>query len=75
MPGAQLSPFWPQLSLKEGQRAGDQNETYHIVFSTSDGEKTFQTTNADLYNAAQQGTEWTLKVNTFGAIVDIEPTN
>lgn len=68
-------PAWPQVNLAEGQRQGNQRETFAIVFSTGDGEKTYQTSDESLFAAARPGTKWTLQVNSFGSIVSIEPEN
>lgn len=71
--GTDLNPYWPQPGLTAGQRSGDGSEQYTITFSTDDGAMTYETSDAALYASAAPGSRWTLKVNTMGAIVSIEP--
>jgi len=71
--GGDFSPVWPEPLLEEGQRVAEQwEETFTIVF-VSDGEVyRYTTTDIDLFQAAQIGSEWTLNINTFGSLVSIE---
>lgn len=71
--GSDFSPVWPEPALEEGQRvAEDWEETFTIVF-VSDGEiYHYTTTDINLFQAAQVGSEWTLNINTFGNLVSIE---
>lgn len=71
--GADLQPYWPQVSLKNGQREGDRAETYIVDFETKDGVKQFTTSDAALYAQLQPGTQWMLSVNTLGTVVDVSP--
>lgn len=71
--GPASAPFWPQVSLAQGQREGDRQEIYRITFMTGNGERVFTTRDPSLYDAARPGTRWKLTVNSFGEIVKIEP--
>lgn len=71
--GTDLQPYWPQVNPKNGQRQGTQNEVYKVLFETKDGVKEFTTSDAALFAQLQPGTQWTLAVNTLGAIVEVSP--
>lgn len=71
--GSDQRPSWPVVSLAQGQREGEREEVYTIVFQTQDGEKTFRTRDEQLYLSATNGTQWSLVINAFGEIVDIQP--
>jgi hypothetical protein len=71
--GSDFSPFWPETSLQDGQRtAEDWDETYTIVFVSGDNIYRYTTTDLNLFQSAQVGSEWTLNINTFGSLVSIE---
>lgn len=72
--GEGLTPTtWPALNLTDKQRAGKRSEQYTIVFET-DGE-TYEYVVKDQEHAAQfnEGSRWSLEINTFGALTDVEP--
>jgi ribosomal protein L40E len=69
------SPRWPDLSLRADQREGERSESYKIIFSTENGQHTYTTRDQNLFNQAQIGSRWILKVNTFNTVTDIEPLN
>jgi hypothetical protein len=69
--GTDLNPQWPQVNLSNGQREGPRDETYNVTFQTKDGIKQFSTTDAALFAQLQPGTQWTLSINTLGAIVKV----
>lgn len=73
--GSDSAPLWPQISLASGQRAGEGQETYRIVFNTDDGQVVYQTSSAETFAAVQPGTRWNLTLNAFGDVVSIEPAN
>lgn len=71
--GADSQPYWPQENLMNGQRAGERSESFRVDFETKDGIKQFTTNDAALFAQLQPGTQWTLSVNTLGAIIDVSP--
>ena len=71
--GTDLQPYWPQPNPLQGQREGERAETYTILFETKDGVKQFVTNDANLFSQLQPGTQWTLSINTLGAIVEVSP--
>ncbi|MCJ7536515.1 MAG: zinc-ribbon domain-containing protein [Anaerolineales bacterium] len=71
--GTDFSPFWPEPIVDDGQRVGEEwEESYTIVFVSGDEIYSYTTTDINLYQAAQVGSEWTLNINTFGSLVSIE---
>jgi len=71
--GVDFRPQWPAPALTTDQRIGQKTENYEIVFTTSEGEYTYDTSSADIFAQCRIGSEWVLEVNTFGAVVGIEP--
>jgi hypothetical protein len=71
--GIDLNPVWPQVNLLNGQRQGERIETYKVDFQTKDGPKQFSTSDSALFAQLEPGTQWTLSVNTLGAIVKVSP--
>lgn len=71
--GNDYNPRWPSPLLKPGQREAERQENYTITFTTQAGTYTYSTHNQNLFNQAQIGTEWILKVNTFNTVTAIEP--
>jgi hypothetical protein len=69
--GSDLQPYWPQVNLASGERAGQRNETYTVHFDTKNGVKQFTTSDPVLYSQLQPGTEWSLVVNALGAVVEV----
>ncbi|MGB3700934.1 MAG: hypothetical protein WA997_06655, partial [Anaerolineales bacterium] len=71
--GTGYSPVWPEPIVDDGQRVGEEwEESYTIVFVSGDEIYSYTTTDINLYQAAQVGSEWTLNINTFGSLVSIE---
>jgi hypothetical protein len=65
---------WPEPALAAGERLGDERqETYSVVFAAGDQTYSFETSDYALYQQLQVGSEWNLKVNSFGAVVGVEP--
>jgi ribosomal protein L40E len=71
--GNDLSPVWPEPQLSSEQRLGDQTtETYTVLFAAGDQTFTYQTSDLELFQQLQTGSEWQLELNGFGDIVTIE---
>ncbi len=71
--GADLQPYWPQVTVGAGQREGQRKETYTVLFQTEDGVKEFTTDDEQLFSQLAPGTTWTLEINTFGTVVNVQP--
>ncbi len=71
--GDDLSPAWPEAALQPDQRKGqERSEVYTIVFYTNDGIYNFTTSDINLFQQAQIGSEWTLNINSFGNLISID---
>lgn len=72
--GNDFAPNWPVPQLAEGQRQGAQEETYTIIFETSNGEQlTYSVGDLANYQQFQIDSEWILAINALGAIMSVEP--
>jgi hypothetical protein len=70
--GTDLNPYWPQATPGVDQRLGTASEEYQVTFRTEEGEYTY-TADLDEFNQFQPGTRWKLNVNSFNAVVSVEP--
>lgn len=71
--GADLNPRWPSVSLTEGQRQGEQvQESYTVVFSVDGQQYSYPVGSLEAFDDFQPGSEWTLTVNGFGDLVEVE---
>lgn len=71
--GTDLQPVWPNLNLRNGQREGQRFENYEVEFSTTDGVRKYTLTDPNLFVQFQLGSQWTLSVNSLGAVLDVSP--
>lgn len=72
--GDDFYPRWPDTSsINSDQRRGRQEASYEILFSVDGENYSFTTSDEDLFMQCGIGSRWNLKINTLGAVVDIEP--
>jgi hypothetical protein len=71
--GDDLTPVWPEIDLRSGQREGAQGETYTVFFVGDGDERSFSPESAAEFAVFSVGSEWTIVVNGLGAIVSVEP--
>jgi hypothetical protein len=72
--GNDFSPVWPQPDLAEEQRLGDEREETYTVIFAADGETyTYTTDDFSTYQQFEISSTWNLEVNTFGAVISVEP--
>lgn len=71
--GEDYTPDWPALSLRSGQREGERQEDYTIIFRTDGKDYTYSPSEQSEFLIYQPGSEWILKINTFDAVMDVEP--
>ena len=71
--GNDYNPRWPDLPLGGGQREGDRDESYEILFQTENKTYTYTTSSLDQFRECQIGSRWNLKVNALGGVKSIEP--
>ncbi|MBW8011732.1 MAG: hypothetical protein FVQ83_10910 [Chloroflexi bacterium] len=69
--GEDLNPAYPQPLINADQRLGDESETYTCIFDADNETKEFNTEDLSLYLQCEEGSEWTLEVNTFGTVLSI----
>jgi ribosomal protein L40E len=71
--GSDLNPRWPVTQLDVGQRKGEGEERYEVVFDTDGGTYSYITSDPAEFAQFRPGSQWLLKVNKLGAVVDVEP--
>lgn len=71
--GNDYNPAWPDPNLSSGQRLGDRSEQYTIIFEASGQQYTYTTSDNNLFQECQVGSEWVLNINGLGQLVSIEP--
>lgn len=70
--GEGFSPAWPALSLQSGQREGEREENYTVVFRADGRNYSYSPDEQADFIIYQPGSEWILKVNQFDAVVGVE---
>ena len=71
--GNDLNVYWPATTLDTNQREGKRTESYTVLFDTQKGSKKYTTKDEGLFSQCQIGSSWTLNINTFGTVTDIQP--
>ncbi len=71
--GSDLSPAFASPQLSSNQRLGSQNASYVIIFEADKGQYTYNVASPDEFHKFQIGSQWILKVNSFGNVVSVEP--
>jgi predicted nucleic acid-binding Zn ribbon protein len=71
--GKDLQPYWPDLVVGASQREGQRTATYTVIFQTDDGLKEFVTEDEQVFAMLEPGTRWTLEIDAFGKIVNVQP--
>jgi len=71
--GADRSPFFAEPQLEQGQRLGEREARFVIIFDTPDGRYEYTVDSPDEFEQFEVGSEWVLTVNGFNQIVGVEP--
>ena len=71
--GTDFSPAAPQPALEAGQRLGETQAEYLVVFQTPEGAYSYPLSDFEQYRRFEPGSEWILNINGFNQIVSIEP--
>lgn len=71
--GTDLNLSWPETALQEGQRLGDRSAEYNVTFESNGEKYNYETTDEVIFRTFEIGSKWLLTVNSFGAIVSLEP--
>jgi len=69
--GDDFNALWSDPDLAFGQRLGEEN--YKIYFSSDGEEYVYTTSDYDLFQQAEVGTEWELEINSIGGVQAINP--
>lgn len=72
--GENFAAAWPEPILEEGQRlGGNREESYVVFFEAGDENYTYELGSFEEFQQFAPGSTWTLNINTFGAVVSVEP--
>jgi len=71
--GYDLNPYWPSASLAGGQRQGQAEEQFTVVFATDDGRYEYQAQDADEFSMFAIGSTWEIEVDGSGNLTSISP--
>jgi hypothetical protein len=71
--GSGTQPTWPTFQLAEGQREGQRQETYIIAFLAAGKLIEYRLADQEEYERFKLGSDWNLKINSFGSILDVVP--
>lgn len=71
--GSDLSPKWPDVSLRIGQQEGQRLEAYQVIFSADGKNYKYTTEDYNQFIQFKQGSAWTLKVNSLDAVISVSP--
>ncbi len=71
--GTDFSPIAPQPALQSGQRLGEAQAEYLVVFQTAEGTYSYPLNDFNVYRQFEPGSEWILNINAFNQVVSVEP--
>ncbi|MBL8057824.1 MAG: hypothetical protein JNK29_14065 [Anaerolineales bacterium] len=71
--GADLQPYWPDLSLTDGQREGRHDEAYAVSFAADSQAYDYSVGDAGEFAQFAPGSRWILKINGLGGLNAVEP--
>lgn len=70
--GDDYQPYCDDVNASADQRQGDTSLDFVAYFQTESGVLEYHTSDQGLFEQLQPGTQWNLKVNSFGQVVDVE---
>lgn len=73
--GSDRFPQLPQASLAGDERVGQSSGVYTIVFETDQGTLSYETSDLNLFQLAQPGSQWELEINRSGEVVSAQLGN
>jgi predicted nucleic acid-binding Zn ribbon protein len=71
--GDDLAPQWPNPSLGQDQRLGEETETYEVIFDADGRSYTYTPNSLSEYTQFTEGSRWILEVNTFNNVRSVTP--
>jgi ribosomal protein L40E len=66
--GDNLAPQWPAFYLHAGQREGERQENYVVLFDVNGKNYRYTTNDPQEFLAFSPGSQWTLKINALGGV-------
>jgi hypothetical protein len=70
--GHDTFPVYAQPNFSSDQRLGNESVDYTVYFDTEKGEKTYNPGSLSEFENFLIGSEWTLKLNALGGVVNVE---
>ena len=70
--GNDLYPVYESPNYSSDQRLGSSSETFHVFFSTKDGQITYDPGSVTEFQQFEVGSEWTIKLNALGGVVSVD---
>jgi ribosomal protein L40E len=67
--GSDLNPAWPSESVEQNQRNVGRSENYAVAFNVDGKSYSYQPANEAEFVQFSPGSQWRLKVNSFGNVV------
>ncbi|MCB8981658.1 MAG: zinc ribbon domain-containing protein [Ardenticatenaceae bacterium] len=71
--GDDFSPQWPNPSLAQDQRLGEETETYEVYFNADGSNYTYRPDSLSEFTQFEEGSRWILEVNTFNNVRSVTP--
>ncbi|NTV37094.1 MAG: hypothetical protein HGA53_09080, partial [Anaerolineaceae bacterium] len=71
--GSDMSPYWPDVPVRDDLREGNRNETYSVNFGWDSGNTNYSVSSESEFRQFTPGSTWNLDINTFGQIMSVNP--
>ncbi|MCA9956683.1 MAG: hypothetical protein KC434_18265, partial [Anaerolineales bacterium] len=71
--GDDFSPEWPNPTLSQDQRLGEETETYEVYFATDGRSYTYRPDDLSEYTQFTEGSRWILEVNALNNVRSVTP--
>lgn len=71
--GQDFTPIFAQPQLQQGQRLGQQQAKYVVLFETGEDRYEYTLSSLEEFQQFQVGSRWTLTINGFNQIIGVEP--
>jgi ribosomal protein L40E len=71
--GSDLAPVFASPQVSGNQRLGSQQASYLIIFQADQGQYNYSVASLAEFQKFKIGSQWLLKINSFGNIVSVEP--
>ena len=71
--GADVRPYWPDVSLQTGQRQGQQTETYQVRLAAGEPVYTYVPQSEAEFTQFQLDSRWQVTLDGFNHVVSVEP--